>query len=805
MNRFALLSLYRSLTRHKLYAALNIGGLGLGIAVFLVLGLYVRFETSFEEWLPDSDEIYVVQTEWKAPGQPFTGRFHWTMGGLLDQLREDFPGLVGARIQGNGAIVLRDGNAVAEDAARVDETFFDVFDLPMVAGQGRGALSDPGNILLSEATARRYFGDGEAVGRSMTLTTDGETRAYRVAGVFADLPANTDLEFTILTRMPDQVDTQYWYNWGSTSVQTFVRFPAREAADALDEQMPGFVARRGAASFGDNANEDMGINLLPLESMHLTPEGRESASRKLTVTTLGLVGLLTLLIAIVNYVNLATSRAALRAREVAMRKVLGADRRALIRQFLTEATATAALAALIGLILAEVSLPLINAAGGLELSITYLGTGGVILPLALLVLIVGLIAGAYPAFMLSGYRAAAVLASTRSPGGGRAGTRVRQALVVFQFALAIAFMIGTAVLFAQTQHLRNADLGYQRDGLLLVRSLAWAEDPALRRSLLRGFAEIPSVRSVTVSDSVAGGTGYNNVDSFGTDSEPPISMRRVATGPDFFETYGTRVLAGRPFGSAQRMDDSTDLEWEEPRNILVNRTLARTLGYDDPAEAVGQQLGHGAPPRTIVGVVEDMRFLSPREPLDPTYYTYYSEEVDVPVATLRFSGDPRAVIKAAQAVWQRTAPQAPFEAETGVQSLQQFYEADDRAMRLFAIGAGLAVLIGVVGLWGLASFNTARRVKEIGVRKSLGASAGDIVKLLVGQFLRPVVIANLIAWPLAFFAMQRWLAGFADRIALSPVYFIGASLLAVAIAVLTVLGQSLRASRTAPAWALHHD
>jgi len=424
--------------------------------------------------------------------------------------------------------------------------------------------------------------------------------------------------------------------------------------------------------------------------------------------------------------------------------------------------------------------------------------------LVVLVLFIGLVAGAYPAFLLSRYRPASVLASAKAPGGGQTGTRVRQALVTAQFALAIAFMIGTGVLFAQTQHLRNADLGFERQGLLLVRSMPWIEGEAQRRALRSRFEAIPSVRSAAMSDGVAGGQTSNNSDSFSEDGGPPIAMRRIAIGPDFFETYGARLLAGRYLGAEYGMDDATGLDWQEPRNIVINTLLLHALGYSDPADAIGQQIGHGAPPRTIVGVVNDMRFFSPREPIDPTYYTYYPEP-SYGLMTLRFTGDPQVTTDAAREAWIGVAANLPFEAETGVESLQEYYEEDDRAARLFAIGAGLAVLIGMVGLWGLASFNTARRVKEIGIRKLLGASATDVVKLLVGQFLRPVLIANVIAWPLAYVAMSRWLAGFADRIALSPVYFLGASLLAVAIAVLTVLGQSLRASRTPPAWALRHD
>ncbi|WP_086608259.1 ABC transporter permease [Erythrobacter donghaensis] len=804
MNGFALLSLYRSLTRHRVYAALNVGGLAIGIATIIVLGLYVRFETGFERWLPGHDKVYLVQTNVRAPDQPFSGRHHWTMGGLLEQLREDFPGIVGTRIEPVSASVMENGVAASEKLKRVDPSFFDIFALPMVAGTGRGALADPANLLVSRSIAERYFGTAEAVGQSMTVSIEGETRLLRIAGVFEDLPPSSELDFTMLSRLPDDVDSPWWRNWGSTSVQTFLRFAGPEDAARFESGTDAFVDKRALSAYGEQASKQIGINLLPIADMHLTPQGREPDSRRQTVTTLGIVGALTLLIAIVNYVNLATARAALRAREVAMRKVMGADRGALIRQFLGEAIGTAALAGLVGLALVELALPFVNAAGGLTLTLTYFGAQGVILPLALLALVIGVVAGAYPAFMLSRFPAASVLASAKAPGGGQAGTRLRQALVAAQFALAIAFMIGTGVLFAQVQHLRSADIGFDREGLLLIRSMSWAEDEAQRRAIVARMAAIPSVRSVALSDSVPGGSGTNNVDTFKKDGSPPLSMRRVAIGPEFFETYGARLLAGRFLGDEFASDDVTDREFEEPRNVVINTLLLRALGYKDPAEAIGQQVGRGAPPRTIVGVVNDMRFLSPREPIDPTYYTYYRDPRYGPL-TLRFTGDPKATTDAAREAWISVAGELPFEAQTGVESLREQYAEDERAARLFAIGAGLAVLIGMVGLWGLASFNTARRVREIGIRKALGATRGDIVRLLVRQFLQPVVLANLIAWPLAWAAMRRWLAGFDDPIALSPLYFLGAGLLAALIAGLTVLGQSLRAARATPAWALRHD
>jgi putative ABC transport system permease protein len=801
MNRFAFITFYRSLVRHKLYAALNIGGLAVGIAVFIVLGLYVRFETGYERWIPKHGQIYLVRDNWNLPGQ-FEGPLSTTMGGWLETFRREFPGIEGARLDEENATVLKGGTATSEKMQLVDPEFLDMFDLSIARGNAAGALLDPSNLLISQTAATKYFAGADPIGQPMTLVLNGTPRLYRVAAVFEDLPRNTELKANIMARLvPQQVAGDYWYHWGSETLSTYLRFPTPEAAKALEGKLDDFVQRHAVQDQGKDVLKVFRESLLPIADLHLQAKGA-----KLTVATLGIVGALTLLIAVVNYVNLATARASLRAREVAMRKVLGANRQTLMRHFIGEAMATAALAAFVGLAIAEIGLPLVNAAGNLSLSIHYVGQDGVLLPLVLLVALVGVAAGLYPAVLLSRFPAAGVLAASRSAGGGRAGTRVREILVVLQFALATAFIVGTLVLAAQTRHVRNADLGFVRSGLIVVPSLT---EPRLtesqRISIVNGFAALPGVRAVSRSDTAPGDEHYqnhNNLKLPGTIGKGP-SLLSVAVDRGFFQVYQPTLLAGRLFDDAHRDDDSAGKPPEQVRNVVINRRMAAELGVT-PQQAVGKTL-IGDATRTVIGVVEDMRFYSPRDGTRAAYYTYKSRDVISPVASVRFDGDPRAMADALRAAWRRAAPEVPFRAVTADQNLETYYKSDDQASRLFAIGAGLAVAIGCVGLWGLASFNTQRRVREIGIRKTLGASSRDVVMLLVTQFLRPVVIGNLIAWPLAFIAMRTWLAGFEDRIGLSPLYFVAATFASLLIAVATVLMQSLRAARAAPAWALRHE
>jgi putative ABC transport system permease protein len=812
MDRLTFVAFLRGLARHKLHAALNIGGLAVGIAVFLVLGLYVRFETGYETWLPHYQSIHLIED--KLDSDIDSRPNHFTPIAMWSAIHNDLPATIGTRITPLAATVLRDGAGAKESFAYVDPDFARVFDLPMVQGALLHAFDDPANAVITRAVAARYFPDGNATGKTMTIVFRGEKHVFRVAGIMQDLPADTGLKIGILARTVIPQDPASAYHtpthaWNYFQTLTYVRLNDAASVAAFDNQLAAVVARHARAETPGNPTMVMRTHLQPIADVFF-----ETPGTRLAVRTLGTVGVLTLLIAVVNYVNLATARAGLRAREVAMRKVLGADQRTLARQYIGEAVATTAIAALFGLALAEAGLPLVNAAGGLALSIQYLGLQGVLLPLILLVLVVGTLAGIYPALVLSRIPAAAVLASARSPGGGKAGTRIREGLVIVQFTIAIAFVVGTMVLIAQTRHVRSSDLGFDRSGLILVPSLGNSSlNDAQRDTILHRFATLPGVSDASVANNAPGPDAFGaetNIALPGVAGKGP-TLRFFETTPGFFKVVGARLLAGRVFDLSHPGDVNPNIadtkgDGNKPNVIVINKAAMTALHFTSPQSAIGQTVGGGnGPLRTIIGVVDDMRFGDPRTAIPPMFYDFQPRDPELAIAILRYSGEAQPVIDAARNVWRQEAPEVPFDALTATQNIEDFYKQDDHAAHLFTVGAVLAIAIGCVGLWGLASFNTARRIKEIGIRKVLGASSTDVVRLLVGQFLRPVLIANLFAWPLAFFAMRVWLAGFDDRIALSPLYFVAASALALGIASLTVLAQSLRAARAAPAWALRHE
>jgi putative ABC transport system permease protein len=503
---------------------------------------------------------------------------------------------------------------------------------------------------------------------------------------------------------------------------------------------------------------------------------------------------------------------------------MGATRRMLMLQFVGESVAVALAAGLIGAALIELALPAIGAVLAEPIRMPYFGARGMLLPLLGLCLVVGLAAGVYPALALSRFSSAAVLASARTPGGGRTGARMREVLAVGQFAIAICLMICTAVIFGQMQFLRNSDVGFRRDGLLIVKGLGDAQVAPRMRSIIEAFRRTPGVLSVTASDRRPAPDDMNlsNVTLIGNPSVQPTLLHEVI-GPDYMRTYGLRLIAGRSLDMAHGADDQVgaDLDQHADRgdemNIMVNATAARQLGFADPRQVVGQRLrlgrsGAGQPiVEKIVGVVADVRFVSPRTPMPAQDYLLDSS-LGPPNRPSSWSAAARVrdgtqaqVRERLESAWRSIVPGAPFQAQTVQVTMRPFYDGDARRGQLFAAGAVLSALIACLGLYGLAAFNTSRRFKEIGIRKTLGASTADVLRLLVGEFLRPVLWANLIAWPVAYLAMRWWLAGFDQRISLNPAYFLIPSLAAIVVAVLTVAEQAIRVSRAEPSRALRYE
>jgi putative ABC transport system permease protein len=828
----------RALAKSRAYAAINIVGLALGLAACVLILLYVRYETSYDNWMEGADRAFQLQTDYRATE---TGgeEMHMQMSAIVAgrTLRKDFPDLVEKLVwvRGFSPIVIQDGQASEIDDLRMADTnLFEIFRVPFVRGSWATALPDTHSIALSEGEARRRFGNADPIGKTLTIVANVGPVDYRVTGVFRDFPKNSSFSANAVARFDlgmefaDRVDALS--NWNNQQGWTYVRLRSPEDARRIHGQLPAWEKRNipdettGTERF--NAGDVVDFRLVNIRDVHLGRAQQVSltpGNDPVTVATFAIIALLVLGMGVVNFTNLATARASQRAREVALRKVLGASRRQLIVQFLSESVMVTAIAMVLALAIVELALPAFNAFLDADIALHYFGAGGVFLPALLLVAIVGVAGGLYPAFYLARFEPAKILKANKSSSDAQGSGRLRNVLVVGQFAVSIALIVCTAVIYSQTVYARTADAGYARDGLLQVGNLGYRGVDDRDGQVTEQIRRLPGVRSAARTQ-IAVNPGGNSV----TRVYPPNSSQAVDIGDysveaGFFRTMGMEILAGRDFSEAQGRDDFTTPPPSEPgfgdalralaqrgANVILTQEAVRRLGFRTPQEAIGKELKasmlpseYGLMPVTIVGVVADARFRSIRDPLQPIMYTMRRNGfADIMV---RFSGDPRAIRDQVEAVWTRNIPQVPFNGRFADDIVRDQYDREAARGQLFAAFAILAVVIGCLGLFGLAAFTAERRTKEIGIRKVLGARTRDIVRLLVWQFSRPVLLANLIAWPLAWWLMRDWLNGFDDRIALTPAPFLLAGLLALAIAVITVGGHAYRVARTSPVRALRYE
>jgi putative ABC transport system permease protein len=823
----------RALAKNKTYAFINIFGLALGLAACLMILLYVRYELSYDEWLPNAENVYQLQSQYadEDTGEQFKLQMSAYVSGTA--LKKDFPQVdKKLYLLAGSPTVLKDGEAISvEDSVMADASMFDVLQLPLVQGDPKTALQNPGSLVLSETQAERLFGNENAVGKTLTLMQRGQAVDHRVTGVLKDLPKNSSLRFNMVIRF-DPVSyfsesPDFLTNWGWQGGWVFFTLKPGSDPAAIQAAMPAWEKRNIADdNFGDgtyNAGDEQDWVVTNIRDVHLgaaqrgtmTP-GNDSG----TIITFGIIAALILGMACVNFTNLATARASQRAREVALRKVLGANRKQLIFQFLGESILVAALAMLVALALVELLLPALSAFLDADLSIAYVGEGGLLLPILGLVILVGAAGGLYPAFYLSRFQPAQVLKANKSSAEAAGSGRLRNILVIGQFAVSIGLIICTAVVYAQTVHARTADPGYDRDRLLQVQNIGARALTDLSETLVNEVKRIDGVKAVGRTNI---GVATQNSMSMGVQMPgrtTPVDMGTYAVDPAFFGTMGIKFVAGRNLDISRPADDATLPFPENPDavramvargvNVVINELAARRMGFADPATAVGKQVKasmvdsqYGLMPINIVGVVEDSRFRSIREPIDPIMFRYSTNSFQQML--VRYEGNPQAVRDAVETVWKRLARDVPFDARFSEDIIQELYETEEARAQTFAGFAVLAVIVACLGLFGLAAFTAERRTKEIGVRKVLGARSRDIVKLLAWQFSKPVIVANLIAWPVAWWVMRDWLNGFDARIDLGPTPFLLAGLLALAIAIGTIAGHALKVARANPINALRYE
>jgi putative ABC transport system permease protein len=825
----------RSLLKSRVYAAINVLGLAIGLAACVLILLYVRYEESYDGWLKGTDQAYQLQTYYHPTPQGGE-EMYLQMSSLAAgrALAKDFPQIEKVVfVRGFSPIVIQNGEPSQGLIRMVDGNIFDIIQVPFVKGDAHNALNDTHSMVLSESEAKRRFGNADPIGKTLTVVDNSGNVDYRVTGIFKDIPKNSSFSAAMVARFDMDVQfadrTQVLTNWDDQEGWHYFKLRPGADIDAIRAQIPAWKKRNipDTVTNGQRYNPGDGqdYKLVNLRDIHLgkaqngamTP-GNDNA----TVTTFAVIAMLVLGMACVNFVNLATARASQRAREVALRKVLGASPRQLIVQFVGESVLVSLISLLVAFTAVELILPFFNRFLDADIQLHYFGLGGVLLPGIALVLLVGVIGGLYPAVYLSRFEPAKILKANKSAADSQGSGRLRNILVIGQFAVSIALIVCTSVIYAQTVYARTIDAGYRRDGLLQVANLSFrgvTDDQAW--SLVAQIRKLPGVRAAAGTQ-IAVAPGNNSITSyFLAGSSTSIDLGTYGVQEGFFQAMGMRILAGRDFSLSYGRDDATTPHPVNPDaeralvarglNVVVSESAAHRLGFADAKAAIGKQMSgnltlpeFGQVPCTIVGVVSDARFRSLREPLQPIVYVMQRNGFSQ--IAVRYAGvAPGTMRDAVEQVWRRQIPDVPFKASFADDLVRQQYEREAARGQLFAAFAILAVVIGCLGLFGLAVFTAARRTKEIGIRKVLGARTFDIVRLLVWQFSRPVLIANLIAWPVAWWLMRDWLNSFDTRITLGPTPFAVAGALTLGIALATVAGHAIRVARTNPINALRYE
>ncbi|MCH8863515.1 MAG: ABC transporter permease [Proteobacteria bacterium] len=811
----------RNISRHKLYAAINIGGLALGLAAAALIALFVRDELSYDNWIPGHEQIYRIHSTFEIPGRsPF--RTVRSAGRILPAMMERFPGIEeGVRMVNFGRTVYLDGEAFDERMMLADAEFFDLFDLPFAEGDAESAFTGTRSVILSQALAHKYFGDQPALGEILNMKWGDEMREYRVGGVLANLPGNTHLRFGMIGRIvpsdfvnnPGVLDT-----W--TSVNTYGYFRLAKGANIaeIERQVPAFLDSvvPAPADMDVAVSDFYKLSFMRVADIYLGAKAQAADMgdmRRLgdmsAVITFSAVAILILAIATINFMNLSTARASLRAREVSMRKVLGAERKQLVFQFLGESVVTTAIALTISLALVELALPWFNAFLGKTLSLPYIGGSSLLPVLVGMALVVGLIGGLYPAFYLTGFRPAKILRANQSADSDGNG-RFRSLLVVLQFAISIGLIVSTAVIYGQSLYAKNLDLGFDKENKLVLRGLGGV-DATTAQTLIQELKRHPDVTDAVLSSDVPTDNWENNARfSFLTDEGAQnYLLNYVAVDYGFMEAYAVEPIAGRLFSKdfgADNLPTAAERGPEYVSSIILNSAATRLLGIIDPADAIGKIITSGLAGEdmvtfTIIGVVPDMQFRSAHYGVQPS--VFWRRPASFDNLTVAFSEtDYPGFIAEVEALWTRVLPDARIDHHLLDDLIAAQYYDEDQQATMFAAFSGLAIIIASLGLYGLAAFSAERRTREIGLRKVLGAGVMDIVQLLVWQFSKPVLLANLIAWPLAWYFMADWLTGFEYRMTLNPALFAGAGASALFIAWITVAGHAFRVARANPINAL---
>ncbi|MDB5231644.1 MAG: FtsX-like permease family protein [Chitinophagaceae bacterium] len=794
---------YRNLSRNKGYALINIIGLAIGVAACLLIFMVISFETSFDNFHQKKESIYRVCTEYHnevgtsyGTGIPFP---------VASSLRLDFPQLtnVAAILKlADVQVSIQEENTsknkkfIEHNFFFAEPEFFKMFNFPWLAGDPK-SLYQPGMIALSEALAVKYFGDWhQAIGKMVKTKNKG---LYKVSGILQDVPVNTDFPLTAVASYQSLTNTSFkksLKNWVSTfdNAYTFVSLPTNLPASIFNKMLNTFTRNHKPPEFA----RDVFI-VQPLKEIHfderLDNYSGHTFSRSLINALIAIAAFL-LVIACVNFINLATAQAANRSKEVGVRKVLGSRRSQLVWQFLSETSFIVLIAVIIAIVIAEITLPFVNKLLEVQMKISAINISSMILLLVLLISALTFLSGFYPAIILSRFNATAALKS-KINSKMIGGVSLRRGLVVLQFIVAHILIIGTLVIVSQMNFFNKAPLGFDKAAIINLPLPPDSVSKSKIDFLRNAIRQEPGVKSVSFSFAPPASKEELEND-FTFDNAIKSTDFRVSlkwADADYFKTYNIRLIAGRIYYPS-----------DTAKEFVVNETLLRKLGIADAKQALGKKIvfWNGAVSGPIVGVVKDFNSNSLKEPMFPivlsSLKTFY-QTINIKIKP----GSEKSVIRSLEKLWNQSFPDYLFQYHFLDQSIANFYKQESQLAMLYKIFAGIAIVISCLGLYGLVSFMAVQRTKEVGIRKVLGASAKSIVYLLSKEFLILILLAFVIAAPVAYFIMQKWLQNYAYRIALDPRLFILAFLASILVAGITVGHKAFHAASANPVTSLRAE
>ncbi|RRA99797.1 ABC transporter permease [Larkinella rosea] len=786
---------FRNLLKHKTFGFINIVGVAIGLACFLLIALYVRDEISFDRYNAKADRTYRVLRTFLNSND---GTVELKLGTVAPPfgplIKQDFPQAEEVvRTLGTNSLLRYGEHTYNENRVLfAEEAIFKVLDFKVINGDPAKALAQPFSIMLSRPMAEKYFGKESPMGKSLRSNNQFE---LMVTGVFEPLPAQSHIHPDFLVSFTTLNDNRVYgaeglrTNWSNNSFLTYVLLAPGTDPDKLVKAFPAFQNRR----IEPKASTYSVLNLQKLTDVHLrsdTDDALEADGDIRYVYMFSAIGLFILLIACINYMNLATARSAGRAKEVGMRKVVGAHRGQLVSQFLSESILLVVFALSLALVLVVLCLPFLNDFTQKQLTLDQLKHPVFLGIVAGITLLTGLVSGSYPAFFLTSFQPISVLKG-KIASAMRTG-RLRQALVITQFAIAVALIISTIVVYNQMDFIRNYKLGYQKDQIILLRTVddSTVNSEALKQELKSNSA----VLEVGESSRIPSGRLLDSWDAYVAkgDSMAPtkVILKSLSIDHDFIPAYSMKMAAGRNFSRAYATDDTAA--------FILNETAVRMLGWKNPEQAIGKAFGYGQRRGQIVGVTKDFHFESLKQSIPPIAMFMQPERNSWISVQVAGGAGLQTALAHIESVWKRRFSNRPFSYEFLDQRFGRLYTTEQTQQKLFGIFAGIAILISCLGLFGLSMFMAEQRTKEIGIRKVLGASTPGLVTLLSKDLLKLVLIALVLASPVAWWAMNQWLEGFVYRTSISPWVFVLTAVTALAIAFATVSFQSIKAALMNP-------